>query len=56
MPFHDLLHYVSLDIGHWNVTRSKVTGNFLLNALHAFHRFNRRCHVTKKTVFNNNKN
>ena len=26
-------------------TRSKVTGNFLVNALHAFHRFNRRYHV-----------
>ena len=23
-------------------TRSKVTGNFLVNSLHAFHRFNRR--------------
>ena len=23
-------------------TRSKVTGNFLVNALHAFHRFNRK--------------
>ena len=29
-------------------TRSKVTGNFLVNALHAFHRFNRRYHVGKK--------
>ena len=28
-------------------TRSKVTGNFLVNALHAFHRFNRRYHVKK---------
>ena len=28
-------------------TRSKVTGNFLENALHAFHRFNRRYHVKK---------
>jgi hypothetical protein len=26
-------------------TRSKVTGNFLVNALHAFNRFNRRYHV-----------
>ena len=28
-------------------TRSKVTGNFLVNALHAFHRFNRSYHVKK---------
>ena len=28
-----------------DVTRSKVTGNVLVNALHAFHRFNRRYHV-----------
>ena len=28
-------------------TRIKVTGNFLVNALHAFHRFNRRYHVKK---------
>jgi hypothetical protein len=27
------------------VTRSKVTGNLLANALHAFHRFNRRYRV-----------
>ena len=27
---------------------SKVTGNFLVNALHAFHRFNRRYHMKKK--------
>ena len=26
-------------------TRSKVTGNFLINALHTFHRFNRRYDV-----------
>ena len=26
-------------------TRSKVTGNVLVNALHAFHRFNRRYYV-----------
>ena len=26
-------------------TRSKVMGKFLVNALHAFHRFNRRYHV-----------
>ena len=30
-------------------TRSKVTGNFLVNELHAFHRFNRRYHVKNKT-------
>ena len=36
--------------GYRNVTRSKVTGNFLVNALHAFHRFNRRYHV-KKAIF-----
>ena len=28
-------------------TSSKVTGNFLVNTLHAFHRFNRRYHVKK---------
>ena len=28
-------------------TRSKVTGNFLVNALHAFHLFNRRYNVKK---------
>jgi hypothetical protein len=28
-----------------DVTRSKVTGNYLVNALHAFHRFNMRYHV-----------
>ena len=28
-------------------TRSKVTGNFLVNARHAFHRFNRRYQVKK---------
>ena len=27
------------------MTGSKVTGNFLENTLHAFHRFNRRYHV-----------
>ena len=27
--------------------RSKITGNFLVNALHSFHRFNRRYHVKK---------
>ena len=33
-------------------TRSKVTGNFLVNALHAFHRFSRRYHVkNNETVF-----
>ena len=31
--------------GYRNVTRSKVTGHFLVNALHAFHRYNRRYHV-----------
>ena len=30
-----------------NGTRSKVTGNFLVNATHAFHRFNRRYHVKR---------
>ena len=30
-------------------TRSKETGNFLVNALHAFHRFNRRYHVNNKS-------
>ena len=34
--------------GYRNVTRSKVTGKFLLNALHAFHRFNRHYHVKIK--------
>ena len=29
-------------------TRSKVTGNFLVNALYAFHRFNKRYHVKKR--------
>ena len=28
-------------------TSSKVTGNFLVNALHDFYRFNRRYHVKK---------
>jgi len=28
-----------------DVTRSKVTGTFLVNALQAFHRFNRRYHL-----------
>ena len=32
-------------------TRSKVTGNFLVNALHAFHRFNRRYHVKKCALY-----
>ena len=27
------------------MTRSKLTGNFLVNALHVFQRFNRRYHV-----------
>ena len=31
-------------------TRSKVTGNLLVNALHAFHRFNRRYRVKNKNV------
>jgi hypothetical protein len=26
-------------------SRSKITGNFLVNELNAFHRFNRRYHV-----------
>ena len=29
-------------------TRCKATENFLVNVLHAFHRFNRRYHVKKK--------
>ena len=33
--------------GYRNVTHSKVTGNFVVNALHAFHRFNRRYNVKK---------
>ena len=32
-------------------TRSKVTGHVLVNVLHAFHIFNRRCHV--KMMFRN---
>ena len=35
-------------------TRSKVTGNFLVNALHAFHRFNRRYHVKSGLLFKAN--
>jgi hypothetical protein len=31
-------------------THSKVTGYFLVNALHAFHRCNRRYHVKKKNM------
>ena len=31
-------------------TRSKVTVNFLVNALHAFHRFNRRYHVKNQLL------
>ena len=30
--------------------RSKVTGNFLVNILYAFHRFNRRYHVNKESL------
>ena len=30
-------------------TRSKLTGNFLVNALLAFHRFNRRYHIDNFT-------
>ena len=33
--------------------RSKVTGNFLVNALHVFHRFNRRYRV--EIIFHNEK-
>ena len=33
--------------GYQDGTRSKVTGNFLVNALHAFHRFNRLYHVKR---------
>jgi len=36
-------------------TRSKVTGNFLVNALHAFHRFNRGYHVNNSnTIYRKN--
>ena len=35
-----------------NGTRSKVTGNYLVNALHAFHRFNRRYQVKKLILMN----
>jgi hypothetical protein len=31
------------------MTRSKLTGNFLVNLLHAFHRFNKRYNVNKHT-------
>jgi hypothetical protein len=31
----------------WDGTRSKVTGNFSINALHAFHRFNKHPHIKK---------
>ena len=31
--------------GYQDGTRSKVTGNVLVNALHALHRFNRRFYV-----------
>ena len=34
-------------------TRSKVTGNFLVNAHHAYHRFDRRYHV-KRVKFSMN--
>ena len=34
-------------------THSKVTGNNLVNELHAFHRFNRRYHV--KNIIHNNR-
>ena len=34
--------------GYRNVTRSNVTGKFLVNALHDFHRFNRRYHIKRK--------
>ena len=37
----------------WDRTRSKVTGNFLVNALHAFHRFNRHYHVKNPDVLLN---
>ena len=35
-------------------TRSEETGNFLVNALHVFHRFDRRYHVKilKSRLFN----
>ena len=36
--------------GYRNVTGSKVTGNFFVNALHAFYRFNRRYHVKNKGI------
>ena len=31
--------------GYRNLTRSKITGNFLVNAFNAFQRFKRRYHV-----------
>ena len=41
--------------GYQDGTRSKVTGNFLVNALHAFHRFIRRHQAkTRKTKYLNN--
>jgi hypothetical protein len=33
--------------GYQNVTRCKVTGNFLVNASHGSHRFNRRYYVKR---------
>jgi hypothetical protein len=36
-------------------TRSKVSGNVLVNALHAFHRFNRRHRVQKGVKHNESK-
>ena len=33
-------------------TRSKITGNFLLNSLHTFHRFNKRYHIKNFKIRN----
>ena len=41
--------------GYRNVARSKVTGNVLVNAFHAFHLFNRRCYVKKRKKKKENK-
>ena len=40
--------------GYQDGTRSKVTGNVLVNALYAFHRLNRRYHV-KRTLKETNR-
>ena len=45
--FHGLLHCF---YEYRNLTHSKVTGSFLVNPLHAFHRFN-RCYQPGSTIF-----